>query len=168
MSTKLNLPILIFALMIQVLFCGIIFILPASITSTFPSFVNPSILMQSIGTPSGGFGISSISFTTTCTSSYCTCDYTTLYLGCIGYPFWLLFQVWGAIFNFLIMGLNIIMFIANFAFQMFIFFFASSYYVISIFPNWISLPLGFFMMIINIFVVIDIALVAKGLIENII
>ena len=170
MSTKLNVPLLIFALMIQCLFVGLLTILPASITSAMPSFENPLSYMAGVNSTSTNFGLSSISMTTTCAESYCDCSVGTLFLGCIGYALTLLWNFLLMLFTVLVMGFNVGIYLAVLIFKLFVFFIASilaSFYLFATFPVWIQIPFSILLLAANLIIVMDIALVAKGLIENI-
>ena len=169
MSTKLNIPLLIFALMIQSLFCGMMLILPASVTASFPSFANPAIVIAGLTTPPVNFGIiSSLSPDWLCSETYCDCSVDTLFIGCIGKALFLIWTILLQVFLWMSMAWVVIYWIVISIFSLISFFLASSLYVISVFPVWISIPLGLLLAVIDILLVIDIALVIKGLIENII
>ena len=168
MSTKINIALFIFGLMIQAIFCGILLILPPSVTASFPFFVNPNTVLASITTPVTYFGISAVSFDTTCESAFCDCSIGTLYLGCIGYALGIIGSFLMMIFSFLVMVLNVVIYLLSFIFLLIIFFITSSFFVISSFPLWLAIPFGIFLTAINILVVVDIILVVKGLFENLI
>jgi len=163
MSTKINMPLLIFALMIQILFCSLLAIMPAEISSAFPLFADPIATLAGLASPSVNFGMSSIIWTE---NHEYSC--ATGYLECIAFVFEIIWSFIMAIINTIIMAVNVAIYIATFLANIAILLFSSGFYVISAFPSWIGIPIALFLLAMNVIIIIDIALVAKGLIENLI
>ena len=172
MSSKINIPLFIFALMIQCLFVGIMSIpsMPLSIAGSLPSFSNPSAYLAGINgsSNSSNFGIQSIP-TDAANNFVCAADWFQCAVSAIT-------QLWNfiaLILNFIIMGINIIIYLVTMIFGILTFLLtalAASVSLLgsSVFPVWIGLPLGIILLAANLIVIIDIGLVVKGLIENII
>ena len=174
MSTKINIPLFIFALMIQCLFIGMMNIpgIPGSVSSSFGNATNPTVPMSGVNSSSINFGMSAISMDNDpCTESWCVCDASSFYLGCVG---WVLSMIWNfllMLFSILVMVISLAVYLGAVLFNIvgiFIDSLIGSLTLFSSFPLFISIPLGLFILACNLIVIIDITLVAKGLIENII
>jgi hypothetical protein len=142
MSTKIDVPIFLFAIMIQILFIALINIMPLSIKNNMPAFADPTAYLTIAAAPSDKFGMDSTK------------------MGFLDY-----------IWNLITSALNAIWFIITTIFKLLIFFTTSviaGMYVFVGMPTFISLPLTLMLLICNLIVIIDISLVAKGLVENII
>lgn len=147
--TKINVPLLIFALMIQSALCGMMLLLPASITSQFPAYASPQSIITA-ATPIDNFGITSLTGIT----SAIGCSADVFYLNCIATFFVYLIGGIGVVFNIIVYA---VVLIGTFL----LFFITSGFNTISVFPSWIALPLNVFLLAINFVVIFDIIILIR-------
>ena len=154
MTLKINTPLLVFALMIQTVFCGMYFILPPTITSSFTGFANQSRIESAIT----GMTNPKASFNFTNLTPF-SCDYKQLYFDCIGTPMRMFIDI-------IVATIKMIVSVSASLFTLIVFFLIANLYVISGFPIWIYIPLAIFLALLDLLIISDIFIVLVGMLPT--
>jgi hypothetical protein len=147
---NINIPLLIFALMIQSAIVGIVLILPAGVTASFPSYSNPQTILTATQ-PIDNFGLDALSDTV----EDIGCSADVFYLNCIASFFLYIIGGLGVLFN-------IVVYLGSMLLTLILFFVTSGFAVSSVMPSWIAIPFNVLMLAINMIIILDIVLLIRN------
>lgn len=159
MAMNINVPLFVFALMIQSLLYSLFLIggLPPALTAAFGTTYNPTAYLG-YDDPDHNFGIAMIASATGCDEE-CAGDWLCVISNwmCVlgGYIIGLA--------NMGIMIMNVILFLLSFLYSMITFLLLSGFSVMGALPNWIGVPIGIFLTILNVIIIANIAIVIRSL-----